>query len=675
MNEVCQQPHDLQKKKAGGQPSASVVLFSPEYSTMADLLRLEALIAKISTRMLMASPEALDEKITRSLAEIFQPMGVDRAALLAVLEDSPVVRVSHAWYNEGAKQVSGDINLAGLYPWCYQKLVDQREILAFKSIDDLPADAAIDRRSFVDLDVKSFLILPLSIGERVYSLIVVHSNREECAWHATFIGTLSLVGDIFVTALQRREAHQALRLNEARLELAADSAAAGLWELDLKSKTFWTTDKAKELFGYAPDEMITLENILAKIHPDDREIILKAIDQACHHGQEISIEYRLPCPDGGMRWINSRGRLQHPFGKESGRLMGISVEITERKKRLQELQEQMREVTRLQQLLESENTLLRKEVAVCDETRHVTGSSRCMLEVMAKIKQVADTDSTVLIQGETGTGKELIAQSIHRLSKRGKRVMVTVNCAALPAALVESEIFGREKGAFTGALSKQVGRYEMADGSTLFLDEIAEMPLEIQAKLLRVLQDGRFERLGSPRSIQADVRIIAATNRNLAEEVELGRFRRDLFYRLNVFPLHVPPLRERLEDIPHLVWRFVDEFGRKMGKKIRRINSRDMEMLQAYAWPGNIRELRNVIEHALIICREDTLKIPALDGGATKDITPLTLEEAERGHILATLKATRGRIKGTGGAAELLRLKPSTLYSRMRRLNIPLGRA
>jgi transcriptional regulator with GAF, ATPase, and Fis domain len=394
------------------------------------------------------------------------------------------------------------------------------------------------------------------------------------------------------------------------------------------------------------------------------------MDQACALGQEISIEYRLPGPAGRVRWINSRGRLQQPVANENGRLMGISVEITERKQMEQKLQEQVREVSRLRERLERENTLLRKEVACCDENRHFTGASKCMLEIMDKIEQVADTDSTVLIQGETGTGKELIAQSIHRLSKRGKRMMVTVNCAALPAALVESELFGREKGAFTGALSKQVGRYEIADGSTLFLDEIAEMPIETQAKLLRVLQDGKFERLGSPRSLQADVRIIAATNRNLAQEVETGRFRRDLFYRLNVFPIQVPPLRERLEDIPNLVWKFVDEFGQKMGKKIRRITSRDLEMLKAYSWPGNIRELRNVIEHALIVCKEDTLKIPPLAGALTKDITPLTLAEAERGHILATLKATHGRIKGKGGAAELLRLNPSTLYSRMRKLNI-----
>jgi transcriptional regulator with GAF, ATPase, and Fis domain len=250
--------------------------------------------------------------------------------------------------------------------------------------------------------------------------------------------------------------------------------------------------------------------------------------------------------------------------------------------------------------------------------------------------------------------------------------MVTVNCAALPAALIESELFGREKGAYTGALNRQIGRFELAHGSTLFLDEIAEMPLETQAKLLRVLQDGTFERLGSPQKIKVDVRIIAATNRHLAEEVEKGRFRRDLFYRLNVFPLHVPPLRGRAEDIPLLVWKFISEFGQKMGRKISRVASEDMAALAAYSWPGNVRELRNVIERAMITSKGNTLDVTHCDLGRSRPLTSsiLPLEEVERHHIQETLKMTRGKIKGKGGAAELLGLNPSTLYSRMRKLGI-----
>ena len=296
-----------------------------------------------------------------------------------------------------------------------------------------------------------------------------------------------------------------------------------------------------------------------------------------------------------------------------------------------------------------------------------------MQRVQAMIEQVAATGSTVLILGETGTGKELVAQAIHQRSDRGKRLMVTVNCAALPAALIESELFGREKGAFTGALSRQAGRFELAHGSTLFLDEIAEMPIETQSKLLRVLQDGTFERLGSPVNLKTDVRIIAATNRNLAEEVEQGRFRRDLFYRLNVFPIVVPPLRERVEDIAMLVWRFVSEFGQSMGRKINKVARDDMARMEAYDWPGNVRELRNVIERAMITSTGTVLDLSQLALPSPVNSQPparMTLEEIECRHIRETLKATRGKIKGRGGAAELLGLNPSTLYSRMRKLAI-----
>jgi transcriptional regulator with GAF, ATPase, and Fis domain len=251
---------------------------------------------------------------------------------------------------------------------------------------------------------------------------------------------------------------------------------------------------------------------------------------------------------------------------------------------------------------------------------------------------------------------------------------VKVNCAALPSALVESELFGREKGAFTGALTRQVGRFEVADGSTIFLDEVGELSLEVQAKLLRVLQEGRFERLGSPRTIQVDVRIIAATNRDLPEEVRKRRFRSDLFYRLNVFPMRIPPLRERSADIPLLVWSFLQEFSARMGKKISRVSRKTMEDLQRHVWPGNVRELRNVIERAAILTTGDTLVLPLLEPPASPVDPPQTLAESERDHILKTLERTGWRIKGPQGAAVHLGLNPSTLYSRMERLGIPSRR-
>jgi formate hydrogenlyase transcriptional activator len=299
------------------------------------------------------------------------------------------------------------------------------------------------------------------------------------------------------------------------------------------------------------------------------------------------------------------------------------------------------------------------------------GQSHEIEKVLAKAQQVASTDSTVLIQGETGTGKELLARLIHNLSQRKVRPLVTVNAASLSPTLIESELFGREKGAYTGALTKQIGRFELADGSSLFLDEIGDLAPELQVKLLRVLQEGTFERLGSPKPIHANVRIIAATNRDLEEAVRQGTFREDLYYRLAVFPIHMPPLRERKDDISPLIKFFVNEFAEKMGKRIQHIPRKTIEALQRYSWPGNVRELRNVIERAVIVSTNDILNVELaqLKTGTMSRI--ITLKEAECAHIMEVLEKTGWRIKGLGGAAELLGLKPSTLYSPMSRLGIP----
>jgi formate hydrogenlyase transcriptional activator len=293
-----------------------------------------------------------------------------------------------------------------------------------------------------------------------------------------------------------------------------------------------------------------------------------------------------------------------------------------------------------------------------------------MKKVLSQAEQVARTDSTVLIQGETGTGKELVARAIHSLSSRKGRLLVTINCASLPPTLIESELFGREKGAYTGALTKMIGRFEVADGSTLFLDEIGEIPLQLQGKLLRVLEESNFERLGSTKTLQVNVRIIAATNRDLGEEVKTGRFRKDLYYRLNVFPIAIPPLRERPEDIPLLVWAFVRMFQERMGKEIETISKKTMEVLQSYSWPGNVRELKNVIEHAMILSKDKNLRVHLPRSGSLERDAAQTLQDTERRHILAVLEKTGWRLSGDGGAAEALGLKRTTLHEKMKKLGI-----
>ena len=340
------------------------------------------------------------------------------------------------------------------------------------------------------------------------------------------------------------------------------------------------------------------------------------------------------------------------------------------------LQQTLSEVERLGQQLSAENVYLRREVRERLGASIFVGKSPAILRVLDQIQQVAHTDSTVLLLGETGTGKELLATQIHESSARRNRPLVRVNCAAIPATLVESELFGREKGAFTGALARQIGRFELADHSTIFLDEIGDLPADVQVKLLRVLEERQIERLGSSKPIHVDVRIIAGTHRNLQQRIAEGSFREDLFYRLNVFPIDVPPLRDRAEDIPLLVWRFVEEFSATFGKRIEAISKEGMTALQQYSWPGNIRELRNVVERAMILATGKRLSLPIpLGTRAAAARRPIKLADLEKEHIRVVLEATGWRIRGSGGAAERLGLKATTLETRMAKLGLKRPRA
>jgi transcriptional regulator with PAS, ATPase and Fis domain len=348
------------------------------------------------------------------------------------------------------------------------------------------------------------------------------------------------------------------------------------------------------------------------------------------------------------------------------------TDITEQKRAEESLRKAYSEIKSLKDRLEAENIYFRKEITTKHQFDHIIGQSNAFKYVLFRAEQVAPQNTTVLVLGETGTGKELIAAAIHRMSPRKDRPLVTVNCAALPANLIESELFGREKGAFTGADTRQVGRFELADGSTLCLDEIGELPMEVQAKLLRAIEHSEFQRLGSSSTIKVDVRIVATTNRNLEEEVRMGRFRQDLYYRLNVFPLTVPPLRQRKEDIPLLVQVFAERFARELGKEITAIPRETMKALEDYDWPGNVRELENVIERSVILCSGSVLQLAdKLENPTISPSSDLrTLEDMEREQILRTLAETRWRINGVKGAAAILGLHPSTLRARMQKLGI-----
>ena len=355
--------------------------------------------------------------------------------------------------------------------------------------------------------------------------------------------------------------------------------------------------------------------------------------------------------------------------------MQLVREVQEHKQAQESLKKSYAEVKQLKDLLQSENIYLQKEIAGQLNFDDIIGQSNALSYVFFRVEQVAPLDATVLLLGETGTGKGVIARAIHRASARKERAMITVSCTSLPANLIESELFGREKGAYTGSDARQIGRFELADGGTIFLDEIGEMPMDLQAKLLRVVQDGEFERLGSPRTIKVDVRIIAATNRNLEHEIREGRFREDLFYRLNVFPITMPPLRQRKEDIPQLVDHFVAKFNKKIGKNIEIVSRETLNLLEQYHWPGNVRELESVIERAVILSQGKALKVldrfdsfPAAGEAVGQEVK--ILADLEHDHILQVLQKTGWRIEGKNGAALLLGLNPSTLRARIRKSGI-----
>lgn len=453
--------------------------------------------------------------------------------------------------------------------------------------------------------------------------------------------------------------------------------------LDGSISELYVSPQIEELLGFSAQEWLDDPFLwFRQLHAEDQVRWTEHFARTCFSGERFRAEFRFLARDGSVVWVHGEAKLVLDDNGAPSFLHGVAFDITERKRAEEAMAAAYDEIRRLKDQLQADYVYLREEIQLKYNFGEIVGQSPVFRDVLRQVAQVAGTPSTVLILGETGTGKELLAHAIHNSSARHARPMVTLGCAALPATLLESELFGREKGAYTGAHTRQMGRFEQANGSTLFLDEIGELPLEVQAKLLRVLQNGQFERLGSTHTLSADVRIIAATNRDLEKMVKEGRFREDLYYRLNVFPIGLPPLRERQEDIPLLVWSLVREFGCTMGKSIESIPRATMEALQRYSWPGNIRELRNVIERAMIVSQGPALRVelptlPAavLDGFARvangdASTDALTLDEAQRKHIRAILQKTGWRVSGKNGAATILGLKPTTLESRMAKLGI-----
>jgi PAS domain S-box-containing protein len=482
--------------------------------------------------------------------------------------------------------------------------------------------------------------------------------------------------DVDVT--ERKRSEEKLRRSETDLLEAQRISQTGSWKLDVSSGKVTVSPQIFRIFGVKPDDgMSTTEFWLNRNHPEDAKRIEDLFERSIVQKTDYDADYRIVLPDGTVKHLHAVG---HPVLNESGDLVefvGTAIDVTEQAQARIELEKAFDEIKRLKDRLHDENLVLREQIDQAFMFEEIVGASPALKSVLSSIVKVAPTDSTVLITGETGTGKELIARAIHKHSQRSGQAFISVNCASIPSSLIASELFGHEKGAFTGAVQRRQGRFELAHSGTIFLDEVGDLPAETQIALLRVLQERQFERVGGNRILSTDVRVIAATNRDLTAAIAAGTFRADLFYRLNVFPIEVPPLRKRREDIPMLVEYFVKRYAEKVGKQIRKIDTNTLEQCQSYAWPGNIRELQNIVERSVILSSGVTFSIEkawltAVQPPRQELAGPLpdTLQNHERKIIETALAESKGKVAGPEGAAAKLGIPRSTLDTKIKQLGI-----
>lgn len=687
------------------------------------------LLLELSIRMGRIASGDTDNEIKTALDLIANTWGLDCILLVLTAGENSMPSIFWSHISGDKLKPSYDF-LARTLPWFTKQLLTKKTIAMPTLPDDLPVCAVSDREYCGKKGIKSVFIKPLTSDTKIVGTLLASSFGKIDPCSREMSENLNFLSEILANTLSRKKTAEDMEEILAFERLLSDISATYInlpadninkmmrndlgrlgsilgadrcimYLADTTGKIFkpylysgWWPDEDTEAVIRRHTELIEgdpafindLEYLFDKWH-DGEPVQWTQLDKLSESGQrmkkahdklgtksQLSIPISMAGSIVGVLTISDT-RLYRTWRKElipRLRLFGeVFANALQRKQSQETLEKAFSEIKNLKERLEADNVYLRKEVNLGNEFKDIVGKSNIIKQILMKVRQVAPTNANVLLLGETGTGKGLFARAIHNESIRRDRPFMQVNCAALAPSLIESELFGHEKGAFTGAALKRIGRFEAAHGTTLFLDEVGELSSELQAKLLRVLQDGEFERVGGSAAIKTDVRIIAATNRNLEKEVETGRFRQDLWYRLSTFPIHIPPLRQRLEDIPLFLEFFINKYSKWMGKRFDMVSRKTIQELQRYSWPGNIRELENVIERAVITSPEGHLRIsvPSL-----KEERPMgdttSFREFEKKHILAVLGKTKWKIEGSSGAAQYLGLKPSTLRSRMARLGI-----
>lgn len=684
-------------------------------------------IFDLSTLFIALPARKVSSEIDKRLKEIGRFWDFGLIHLNQLTQEETKLTCTHGYAAPDTVSPPDEVETARI-PWCMDVLRSGRPKAVYNVLEELPQSATMDREVVTKMGIKSSLILPFIVGGAVQGGLFFNNVREHRHYPEELIREFQRLGQIFAGALERLKAFEQIQ-NTMRFDRLLSEISATYINLpsadtnvnirkDLgRLGAFLGVDRC--IFYLARGENGTFKidaafiwwakEDVARISEVEKHIKANPVFheqyeycfEKWNRGEivQFSRPDELPPEAEGLRrvhevygtlsWFSlpvsvggsmvgalaiAKTREYCTWPEQLAprlRLFGeIFANAVKRKEHEESLKQTLKENRRLRRQVEADYVYLRDELTLEHNYEDIVGQSDAIKSVLLNVEQVAPTEVSVLIMGETGTGKELIARAIHHASKRNARPLIKVNCAALAPNLIESELFGHEKGAFTGADKRRVGRFELADGASLFLDEIGELPLELQPKLLRVLQEGELERLGGQQTIRVDVRIIAATNRHLEKLVEEGKFRSDLWYRLNSFPILVPPLRERVEDIPLLVKKIVDKYSGQVGKSFDKISKKVMSQLDRYNWPGNIRELDNIISRAVIISQEGNLQVQLPESNRNEKAERTTLIEMEKRFIVEALNDSGWKIEGRMGASKRLGLKPSTLRSKMKKMNI-----